>query len=87
MIDIVLSIVIGLMIGLMAYMMRLHKEEKVKLINALIAKTPQQAVDLTMADRLSVTVPKEEKPPDLVPLDQLSEEDFDRHIEEALHAN
>lgn len=76
-----------ILIGLVAmhafYVMETNKEKK-SLINALIAKNPDDYRNLTLADKVAPIKPQDQKPPDMIPLDQLSEEDFDAHISDEL---
>jgi len=60
-----------------------EKEEKRRLINALIARNAREAAELEMADKLSVNVQKpetEKEQDDLIEVAKLSEEDFEEHI-------
>lgn len=77
-------IIVSLLAGFM-FFIREEKRERAKLINALIAKTAQDAVNLGLTDKLAPLKPQEEKAPDMVPLDQLTEEEFDNHISQELN--
>lgn len=83
-IAIVALVAIGVLTWLIGLLMERHAEEHNKLINALIAKSPDQMRDLTLADKVSPIKPQEQTPPDLIPEQQLSEEDFDRAIADEL---
>lgn len=82
------EIVFGLIIiALLAAFVLYVKEsnaEKAKLINALVAKNPEQFRDLNLADKVEPIKPPEQQLPDLVSLDNMSEEDFDKHIQDQL---
>lgn len=79
-------IVISLLLGFALYVVETNKE-KAKLINALIAKTPEQMRDLNLADKVKSITPPPASSPDLVPLETLSEDDFEEHIKKELEQN
>jgi len=56
-----------------------RQEKENKLINALVAKNPEQMVNLTVADKIKPE-PEPTPDPDLVPESQLSDEEFDKLI-------
>jgi len=62
------------------------KENQAKLINAVVAKNSVELRDLGMVDKLRPlsSEPQPEVAPDVVPMDQLSEEEFDAHIQQTL---
>jgi hypothetical protein len=64
--------------------MEKSKQQHDKLINALIARKPEEFRDLTMADKVQPIAPQPQRPPDLTPLDQVSDDDFDAHIREEI---
>ena len=84
MIEIAFTIIIVTLIIAFALYVKESNGEKAKLINALIAKTPEQARDLTLADKVRIEVPQSETPPDIVPLDSLSDEEFDEHVQQQI---
>lgn len=97
MLDILLFLVIVSLIGVIIFLLyRGEKERKIlldnftidknKLINALVARKPEEYRDLVLADKVTpiTTPPQAQQSPDLVPLDQVSDEDFDAHIQEQL---
>jgi hypothetical protein len=52
-----------------------NRKERSKLINAIMAKTPEQLRDLEFVDKVQpakMTTPN----PDIVPIEQVSDEDF-----------
>ncbi len=82
--EIMLGLVsIALIVGFILYVKESNKE-KAKLINALIAKNPEQLRDLDLADKVVLPKPSVNPTPELIPEDQLSEEDFDQVIKQQL---
>lgn len=70
-----LVIVVIALVSLLAWVDWNNRKERSKLINALMSRTPEQLRDLEFVDK--VQPPKLDKSePDLVPADQLSDEDF-----------
>lgn len=57
-----------------------NRKERNKLINALMAKDAKELADLEFNERIKPQ-PTIEKPPDLVPVDQLSDKDFEKYVE------
>lgn len=81
--DLVLLIFIGVLAGLLAWEKHTNKEERDKLINALLSKNAAELRDLEFVAKLPKQ--QEEKiPSDFVAIEDLSDEDFDKHIEETL---
>ena len=72
MIELLVIIVLSLLLGWQEFS---NRKERSKFINALIAKTPEQLRDLDFVDKVKVDV-KPNTAPDLVPVDQMSDEDF-----------
>ncbi len=84
MIEIVFGfIILGLLAAFILYVKE-SNAEKAKLINALIAKSPEQFRDLNLADKVEPLKPEPQRPSDLVPVDQMTEEEFDEHIKSQL---
>lgn len=77
-----LTVIIAL-ICLLAWEHYQTRKERNKLINAIIAKDAKELKDLDFVDKLP-TPKVDTTKPDLVPFDQMDEEEFDRHIEEEL---
>jgi hypothetical protein len=78
-------IIIALLVGFGWYIR--EQERKIsKLINALLAKDSQEYVNRTLAENTQIK-PEVNGPqdPDLIPMDQLSEEGFDSHIQAMLN--
>lgn len=83
--DIFLGLVCLGLIGAFVLYVRETNREKQKLINALIARNAQETANLTFADNTKIT-PEVTKPdPDLIPMDQLNDEQFDEHIQATLN--
>ena len=82
MVDVVLCIVIGLLMGLIAYLEWEHRQERSKLINALLAKKPEDMVNMTLADQTKIEVPKpvQNEMEDLMDASEMSDEQFDKFI-------
>lgn len=76
--DIMLGIITLAVIAGHCYYVREANKEKSKLVNALIAKTPEQLRDLDMADKAPLSpVPT---PADLIPEQELSLEEWEKNI-------
>ncbi len=96
MLDTFLFLIIALLVGVIVYVLhQAQKERKIiaeqhtidknKLINALVARKPEELRDLTLADKVGPIAPApEQKPPDMIPMEQLSDEDFDSAIQDQL---
>lgn len=76
-----------LLIGSFGWYIHQTNKEKAKLINALIAKKPEDMVHMTLADQTTIKpeVGSDIKDSDLVPMEQLSDEEFDNHIAKQLN--
>lgn len=77
-------VIIGILTYIIYHLLERHTQQQNKLINALIAKNPDQMRDLTLADKVAPIKPQEQSQPDMIPETQLSEEDFDRAIQDEL---
>lgn len=95
MVTILLFIIIFVLIGYIAWTHHQAKAERKQLIdaqqiernkyiNAIIAKKAEDLRDLTLADKVAPLKPEMQKPPDLVPENQVSDEDFDLSIQQQL---
>ena len=84
--EIVFGVVIITLIVAFAFYVVENNKERDRLINAIVAKTPEQLRDLNMADKVKIhaTVPMADQQPDLTPLENVSEEEFDEHIKAQL---
>ena len=70
-----LVLVIFFLCGLLAWKEHQANKERFKLINALIAKSAEEAMNLTLSDNTKLKIEKP-KLPDLVPLDEATDEEF-----------
>ncbi len=82
-VDPFLFLIIGMLICLIVWILHQNKEEKNKLINALIAKSPEQLRDLTLADKVEPIKPQETKA-DLVGVNELNDDEYDQFIADQL---
>lgn len=67
-------IVLCVLIGVKEY---LATKERNKFINAITSKNAQEQVMLDVGDKVK---PEPERPPDLIPTDNLTDEEFDKYI-------
>jgi len=74
--EIALTIVNLALVGLHVLTMKQEKDEKRKLINALIAKDATELRDLETEDKKEA--PKPPAPPDLIPESEMSPEEFEK---------
>lgn len=72
-----------MLICLIVWIMHKQQEKENKLINALIAKSPEQMRDLTLADKVEPIKPQQTKA-DLVGVSELSDDEYDQFIAEQL---
>lgn len=84
--DIAFTIIILALLGGFGWYIREQHKQHTKLINAILAKDSQEYVNRTLAENTTIK-PEVNGPqdPDLIPMDQLSEEGFDNHIQAVLH--
>lgn len=80
MIEIILAFTVACLIGLLFYEKYTHNLERKELVNAIIAKTPEQLRDLKMADKVKPIQP-EKIQREFIPEQDLSDEEFKKHIE------
>lgn len=82
MIDIVLSVVIGALLGTMLALIRMYNKQIMELNKALMAKS--------LADYTVSTIPVVKDEPkeevEIIPAEQMTDEEFDHIIEEQLNA-
>ena len=83
MIELGVIIVLSLLLGWKEYSGR---KERSKLINALMAKDAQDLVNLEMADKTQIKV-QQPKPPDMVPMEQISDDEFEKYISQQAKKN
>ena len=74
--EIIVIIALVVLIGFQEFQ---NRKERNKLINALISKDAKELADLEFREKLKPE-PIEEKLPDMVPLDELTEDEFDKFI-------
>ncbi len=87
MIEILLFAIIVVLLGGFGWYVREQEQVKTKLINAILAKDSQEYVNRTLADNTEIVKPDIQPriPSDLIPETQLSDEDFDKHIQDSLN--
>lgn len=74
----------ALITAFVLYVREVHKKEA-KYINALISKTPKDMAQLDLADKFKIAqASNPNQPPDLVPVENLSDEEFEQHIQDTL---
>ena len=82
--ELVLAFVVVMLLVYIAWSAYEAKLERKQLINAILAKTPEQLRDLNLADKVVIQTAPPNTQPDLVPINEMSEDDFDTHIKEQL---
>lgn len=92
MIEFTLVIVIGLLCALIGWQEYSNRKERSKFINALIARTPEQLRDLDFVDKVQVKIPDTapnlvpvENLSDTIPVEQMTDEEFDKQIHEVMN--
>ena len=80
MIEIVLIGVILALCGLIGWKEREARLERAKLINAILAKNAQEMANLDLADKTVIKANVPEQKPDLVPIENLDQETFEKVI-------
>ena len=68
--------IVALFIGLIAWREYNYRKENAKLINALISKNAQEARDLNLADNTKIKYDPKVEMPDMIPTDQLNDDDW-----------
>lgn len=79
MIHIVLLIVITLLIGLIGWQEYQNRQERSRLVNALLSRNAQELRDLNMVEKLQIRTDRP-KEPDFIPVENMSEEQFQKFI-------
>ena len=78
MIEAVVIIALLIFIGVREY---LSSQERKKLLNAILARSPREFKELEMIDKTKIELkPESEKPSDLVPLEELGDEEFEKAV-------
>lgn len=72
--------VILILCGLLGWKEREGRLERNKLINALLAKNAQEMVNLDLADKTQIKAQVPQKEPDLSPIENVSQEDFEKAV-------
>ena len=72
------EIVIVALIGLIGWQEYQNRKERAKLFNAILAKNNQEFKELELTDKTSIKVAPDEEVPDLVPTDQLTDEEWEK---------
>jgi len=68
--------IIVILFGMLVWEKRENKKERERFTNALIAKTPEQFRDLELTSKVKPITPEPQKPPDLVPEGDLTDDEF-----------
>ena len=72
-----LGVIIAL-VGLLGWQEYQNRKERAKLFNAIMSKNTKEFKELELTDRTEIKVKPNEELPDLIPTDQLSEEDWEK---------
>ena len=78
--EIIFIVVILILCGLIGWKEREARLERAKLINAILAKNAQEMANLDLADKTVIKTNVPEKKPDLVPIENLDQETFEKVI-------
>ena len=71
-------LVIIALVALLAWERYNDRKERAKLINMIYAKRFEEVRDLEMADKTEIKVKPTNEMPDLIPTDQLNDEDWEK---------
>lgn len=86
MIEIVLVAVITLLSGLLGWQEWNNRKERSKMLNLLVAKNNQEAVNLTLADQTKIEPPKPDKLlQDIVETTEASDDEFESMIKDQIN--
>lgn len=79
--EIALVLTVFALCALIAWLDWNNRKERSKLVNAIVAKTPEQLRDLEFVEKVQ---PANMKPttPDLTPVEAMSQVEFDTYLEE-----
>ena len=77
--EIVLIGVIIFLCGLLGWKERESRLERAKLVNALLAKNAQEMATMDLADKTKIKTETSKKP-DMIPLEDLSDDEFKKAI-------
>lgn len=78
--EIVLLFVILAQMGFIYFSQKQFREERAKMINAIISKTPEEFTNLEVIDKLKPEHQAEPINRDMSPIESLSDEDFDKFV-------
>lgn len=86
MIEIVLVAVITLLCGLLGWQEYQNRKERAKMLNLLVAKNNQEAINLTLADQTKIEPPKPDKTlQDIVDVNEASDDEFESMIKDQIN--
>jgi len=80
MIELILGLTILALIGVILYEKHENKRERSKLINALLAKTPEQFRDLELADKVKPIETPKKAEPEFVAESEITDKQFQEMI-------
>jgi hypothetical protein len=75
-----LLLVIIALCSLVGWMDFNNRKERKDLINRIVAKDTEELVNLELADKTKIEAKPEEEKQDLVPLAEMTNDEFDEHI-------
>jgi hypothetical protein len=78
--EIVLLFVVLAQMGFIYFSQKQFKEERSKMLNAIVAKTPEEFTNFEVIDKLKPEHPVEPVNPDMSPVESLSDDDFDKFV-------
>lgn len=78
---VVLAIVVFALCALIAWLDWNNRKERSKLINAIVAKTPEQMRDLEFVEKVQTAKIETPSQSDLIDQANMSDEDFEKYIE------
>lgn len=83
--EVILGLVIAALLGVFGWYVREQGRERSKLINAILAKDSTEYVNRTLAEKTEALRPQvNTSNPDLIPMDQVNDEQFDAMIAKQL---
>lgn len=77
----ILAIVVFALCALIAWLDWNNRKERSKLINAIVAKTPEQMRDLEFVEKVQTAKIETPSQSDLIDQANMSDEDFEKYIE------
>ena len=78
--EIVLVTVIAILSALLGWMDFNNRKERKSLLNALKAKDAAEMANLELADKTKIEVDKKNQGPDLVPVNELDDDEFIKRV-------